>query len=350
MANADDSRNLSEFELIERFTDRPPDPDRVSVGIGDDATVIDTRGRVVTSVDSVVEGVHFRRDWASPEQIGIKAVGSALSDLAAMGAGEHGIDIYVALGVPRDTEDAFLEGIARGVARTARRNDATLAGGDTVSSPVLFLSVTVAAHLPGSAPFVSRSGAKPGDLIAVTGVLGAAITGLWLLENPALPVTPELSPETRRMLIGRQLEVRPRLAAGAVLARSGAGAMIDLSDGLVADLGHVARRSSTDPTPVQIRVDAEKVPTAPGVEAVSRAVGVDSSTPALTGGEDYELAVALPPKRLSGARDALAAIGVPLTVVGEVTASGPADRDPVAVFRDDRMIEPGPGGFDHFRA
>lgn len=344
----DGEPGLSEFELIELFAARPADPVRIQIGIGDDAAVVASSGRVITSVDTVVEGVHFRREWSSPGQIAAKAIGSALSDLAAMGAGETGADLFLSLGAPRDTDPRFLTELAAATVDVARRHGATLTGGDTVSSPTMFLAVTVTAHAGDDAPLVSRAGAHTGDLIAVTGGLGGARAGLWLLENPALPVTPELPPEIRADLISRQLEAVPRLAAGSALARAGASAMVDLSDGLMADLGHLSKASSREGAGVSIRVEAERVPSAPGAEAVAAAAGLDPLSPALTGGEDYELAVALPPDRRSAATAALEACGVPLTVVGGVSAAGPADAGTVTVFRDERPLETGPAGFDHF--
>jgi len=326
MAAPDDlnRRRLSEFELIELFGDRPPDPGRIRVGIGDDAAVVDSPGRTVTSVDTAVEGIHFRREWSSPEQIAAKAINSALSDLAAMGTGESGADVFLTLGIPRDSENGLLRGIARAAVRTAAAHGAALAGGDTVSSPVLFLGVAVTAHAAGDEPLVTRAGARTGDLVAVTGCLGAARAGLWLLENPGLPVSPELPPQVRRSLIESQLEPWARVAAGAPLARAGATAMIDLSDGLLADLGHVARSSSAAGEAVSIRVDADLVPAATGAGEVATAAGMDRRLPVLQGGEDYELAVVLPPDRVSPAVQALAAQGLDLTVIGEVEPAGEA--------------------------
>ncbi len=342
------SRDLSEFELIELFAERPPDPRRVRVGIGDDASVVATRGGIVTSVDTVVEGVHFRRDWSTAEQIGAKAAGAALSDLAAMGTGDTGVDIYLSLGAPRSTDTDFLRDLARGAGQAATRHGATLAGGDTVASPVLFLAVSVIAHVDDPAKPVRRGGAQAGDAVAVTGALGCARAGLWLLEDPGLPVLPELSAEIRLVLINRQLEAVPRIPAGVVLAAAGANAMIDLSDGLVADLGHIARASGPDREGLSIRIDADRIPSGPGVEAVATAAGLDRFGLALTGGEDYELAVTLPPDRVEEARAGLERLGLPLTVIGEVSAPSPEMPAGVVVEFEGKRHDPGPGGHDHF--
>ncbi len=344
----DTPRGLSEFELIELFVERPPDPERIRVGVGDDAAVVATRGGVVTSVDTVVEGVHFRRDWATPEQIGGKAVGAALSDLAAMGAGSGGAEVYLSLGAPRGSDPEFLRDLARGAGEIATRHGAALAGGDTVASPVLFLAVTVTGHVNDPAETVRRGGALPGDAVAVTGTLGSARAGLWLLEDPGLPVTPELPAATRRKLIDRHLNAVPRIKAGAALARAGARAMIDLSDGLVADLGHIARASGLDRSGVAIRIEAGLVPSGDGVESVALAAGLDRLEPALAGGEDYELAVTLPPERVEEARAALDREGVPLTVIGEVLEPSSRREAGVHVELDGEPIATASGGYDHF--
>ncbi|MDQ2623425.1 MAG: thiamine-phosphate kinase [Actinomycetota bacterium] len=341
------SRDLSEFELIDLFSERAPDPERIRIGIGDDAAVVATRGAVVTSVDTAVEGVHFRREWSTPEQIAGKAVGAALSDLAAMGAGSTGIEIYIGLGVRRGTSQDFLRGLAKGAGEVASRHGATLAGGDTVSSPVLFLAVTVVSHIDDPDSVVPRSGALPGDAVAVTGTLGGARAGLWLLEDPGLPLSPELPAAVRRALIARQLEAHPRFAAGSTLAASGARAMVDVSDGLVADLGHIARASGPDGG-VAVRIDAGRIPSGPGVESVALAAGLDRFEPALSGGEDYELAVAISPDRVEAATGALERDGVSLTVIGEVLEPGGDTPAGVSIEFEGKPIGLDSTGFDHF--
>ncbi|MFY9264114.1 MAG: AIR synthase related protein, partial [Solirubrobacterales bacterium] len=159
--------------------------DRVLRGIGDDASVVRSDGVIVTSVDALVDGVHFERSYASPRAIGHKAAASALSDLAAMGvaAGE----IYIAAGLPADFTDEDFDELARGIEQVAADTGATASGGDLTASPVLWLSVTAVGHAASEADVIARDGARAGDLIAVTGTLGGSAAGLELLRgSPAL--------------------------------------------------------------------------------------------------------------------------------------------------------------------
>lgn len=351
---------MGEFELLALLRDRLPTAGpQVRLGSGDDAAVTVPGGAVATSVDALVEGVHFRRDTASPRQIGRKAIATALSDLAAMGATPG--EAYVWLGAPEDMGEAELLAVGEGLAAVAAQTGTTVAGGDLTRAPVLSLAVTVTGHAPNPDDFVTRGGARPGDLLVVTGDLGGAAAGLELIEDAGLtarafgavepegeagrvarsaefgapgPRTPgpgtaglpERSPGPRGdrldlasadALRRRQLDPTPRLAAGRALADAGATAMIDLSDGLAADAGHLAAASGA-----LLLVDAEALPIAPGVAAVAAAAERDPLELAAAGGEDYELLAALPPAALSGAQEALARLGTPLTAIGKVEAAG----------------------------
>jgi thiamine-monophosphate kinase len=299
---------MGEFELLARLRERLPSAgSRVRVGSGDDAAVTVPGGATATSIDALVEGVHFRRDTATLTQIGRKALGAALSDLAAMGA-EPG-EAYVAVGIPTDLdEDGCLE-LIDGIAALAAENGTTLAGGDVTRAPVLTLAVTVVGHAATAEQLVSRSGAKPGDALVVTGEIGGAAAGLLLLEHPQL--ASRVPEETAERLRQRQLDPQPRLTAGQALAASGAQAMIDLSDGLGGDATHLAEASAA-----AIRIDAEALPLASGVAELAAATGRDPLQLAASGGEDYELLATLPPDRLAAASAALG--GTTLTRIGEV--------------------------------
>lgn len=303
---------MGEFELLARLLERlPPPGDRVLVGSGDDAAVTLPGGVTATSVDAVVDGVHFRREQASLAEIGHKALATALSDLAAMGA-EPG-EAYVVLGVPPDLdEDGCLE-LVDGLAALARRTGTSLAGGDVTRAPVLTLAVTVVGHAADAAELVGRDGARPGDALVLSGELGAAAAGLLLLERPQLGAS--LSAETAVALRRRQLLPEPRLAAGRALAGAGATAMIDLSDGLGADAGHLAGQSG-----VALRIDAANLPLARGVAEVGAAARREPLRLATAGGEDYELLAALPAERLAETATAAAVAETTLTQVGEVLA------------------------------
>jgi len=295
---------MGEFELLERIRRRlPPPGPEVRIGNGDDAAITVPPGATATSVDALLDGVHFRREWSNPAGIGRKALAVALSDLAAMGvrAGEA----YVVLGVPSDLgEDACLE-LLDGMAALAAETGTTLAGGDVTRAPVLTLAVTVVGHAAQLDAFVTRAGARPGDALVLTGELGGAAAGLLLLEAAASG-----SP------IARQLEPRPRLVEGRALAEAGATAMIDLSDGLGGDASHLAAASG-----IGLRIETAALPLEEGVAEVAAARGRDPLELAVNGGEDYELLAALPADRVEQAAATVGERGgTRLTRIGEVVA------------------------------
>jgi thiamine-monophosphate kinase len=279
------------------------------IGMGDDAAVTVPGGATATSVDAIFDGVHFRRAWAGLTQIGHKALATALSDLAAMGA-EPG-EAYVVLGVPPDLdEDGCIE-LFDGIVAQAAATGTTLAGGDVTRASALSVAITVVGHAPRPELLVTRGGAGAGDRLVLTGEIGAAAAGLLLLERPELASA--VSDETAKRLRGRQLEPRPRLGAGRALAGAGATSMIDLSDGLGGDAGHLAKRSG-----VRIGVEADALPLANGVAEIAAAAGRDPIQLAVSGGEDYELLATLPAERL---REAMEAVGRTETTLAEVGAA-----------------------------
>jgi thiamine-monophosphate kinase len=327
---------VGEFELLAKLRERLPEPDRrVLVGSGDDAAVTVPGGATATSVDAVVEGVHFRRGEAELATIGRKALATALSDLAAMGA--QAGEAYVVLGVPEDMgEDECLR-LLDGMVGLAARTGTTLAGGDLTRAPALTLTVTVVGHAAAPERLVRRAGARPGDLVVLTGEIGGAAAGRLLLERPELGS--ELAEETVAGLRARQLDPAPRLRSGLALAAAGATAMIDLSDGLGADAGHVAEASGA-----RLRIDAAAVPIAKGVAEVAVAAGVSPLELAAGGGEDYELLATLPAQRIGEAATRIGeAAETTLAAIGEVDeGEGAAIRLPGGGPLD-------AAGFDHFR-
>jgi thiamine-monophosphate kinase len=303
---------VGEFELIEALRERlPAEAPRLLVGSGDDAAVTVPGGATATSVDALVEGVHFRLDAGfGLEDVGAKALATALSDLAAMGAAAG--EAYVVLGVPPELGEPELLRLADGLAEVAAATGTAIAGGDVSRSPVLSLAVTVVGHAPRPELLVTRAGARPGDLLVLSGELGGAAAGLLLLERPELAGA--VGAETGERLRQRQLRPTPRLRAGVALAAAGATAMIDLSDGLAGDAGHVAARSQ-----VALRIEAAAIPLAKGVAEVAAAAGRDPLELAVSGGEDYELLAAIPARRLTEAATRIGeAAETSLTPIGEV--------------------------------
>ena len=285
---------------------------RVLRWLGDDASVVRGRGYAVTSVDTVVDGVHFRSGQLTPAEIGHRALGTALSDLAAMGvtAGEA----YLALCLPPGAELGDAVALLESARELADACGVTVAGGDVSASPVLSVSVTVVGWASDLAEVVGRDGARPGDLVAVTGSLGAAGAGLALVEGRAA-----LDGPAAAELRDRYARPWPRLAAGRALSALGATAMIDLSDGLATDARHLARRSG-----VRIAIDLAALPLADGVAEVAGQLGTDAPSFAATAGEDYELCACLPERARAAVESRWpTAAGAALTWIGRVE-DGPA--------------------------
>jgi thiamine-monophosphate kinase len=304
---------MGEFELLAKLRERlPPPGPRIALGAGDDAAVTVPGGATATSVDALVEGVHFRREEAPPALIGRKALATALSDLAAMGA-EPG-EAYVVLGAPADLGEEEFMALLDGILAVAAETGTDLAGGDVTRAPVLTLAVTVVGHASSAERMIGRGGAGEGDLLVLTGEIGGAAAGRLLLNRPELAAAvPEATAERLR---SRQLAPTPRLGAGRALAAAGARAMIDLSDGLAGDAGHLAAASGA-----ALRIDAASLPLAKGVAEIAAAAGRDPLELAASGGEDYELLAALPPDRLAEASTRIGeAAEATLTPVGAVVA------------------------------
>jgi thiamine-monophosphate kinase len=267
-----------EFGLIKRVTARLASGSDCLLGPGDDAAVVRADdGRVVACTDVLVEGRHFRRDWSSAADVGHRAAAANLADIAAMGAVPTAL--LVALCLPPDLEIGWAEELADGLSAEAARVGASVVGGDMSASPTLTVAVTALGDLRGNSP-VLRSGAHPGDVVALAGRIGYAAAGYTVLSRGFR--TPKLLVEAYR---------RPEVpyAAGWMAARYGATAMIDVSDGLIADLGHIARASRVG---IDLRRSAFEVPAA--MRDAAHALGVDPYGWIFAGGEDHALVATFP--------------------------------------------------------
>lgn len=270
--------DVGEFGVIRRITDQRWQPASTLLGPGDDAALVAASdGRVVATTDVLVQQVHFRLDWSTPEQVGRKAVAVNLADVVAMGA--RPTAVLAGLACPSWTEAAVLDELAAGMHAEASAAGAGLVGGDLVTADSVVVTVTALGDLEGRT-VVTRSGARAGDVVAVAGRLGWAAAGLAVLGRGfRSPVS----------VVGAQRCPEPPYRAGAQAADSGATAMIDVSDGLLADLGHVAESSGVAVDVVTARLELPQ-----RLRDVSQALGADPMAWVLTGGEDHALAATFP--------------------------------------------------------
>ncbi|MFE7194135.1 thiamine-phosphate kinase [Kitasatospora sp. NPDC057541] len=312
---------LGEFGLIRELTARVPLTDAVDLGPGDDAAVVKAPdGRVVATTDVLIENRHFRRDWSTAYDVGRKAAAQNLADVAAMGAVPTAL--LLGLVAPADLPTTWATELMDGLRDECQVAGATVVGGDVVRGDTITLAITALGDLQGRAP-VTRAGAQVGDVVAVTGWLGWSAAGLTVLQRGF---------RSPRAFVEAHRRPEPPYHAGPAGAGLGATSMIDVSDGLVADLGHVAGASGVD---IDLRAADFDVPAQ--MADIGQAVGVDPLVWVLSGGEDHAIVATFPRGVQLPAR---------WRVVGEVVGRARAARGGrVTVDGEawDRV-----GGWDHF--
>jgi thiamine-monophosphate kinase len=341
-------REAGERYLLVHLRNRIPGGPGVVVGVGDDGAVVETSPLTVVTTDSLVEGVHFERDWVVPRLLGRKVLSVNLSDVAAMaGVARHAV---VSLCLPGQTTLGFVDGLYDGLLERAAETGVNVVGGNLARTegPVV-VSLTLLGQV---ARAVGRGGARPGDRAVVTGSLGAAAAGVRLLAQGArlddegelrsTGVWTESSAPALRHCLRAQLDPRPPLSFARALAEVElVHAAIDLSDGLSSDLRRICEASGVEAT-----IDPFAVPIDAHVASLERARGGDALDTALNGGEDYQLLLAVAGDRMDELRDLAVIWDLPLAVVGEF-AEGEAR---VYLRAGPSRSELAASGHDHFVA
>jgi thiamine-monophosphate kinase len=294
---------LGEFRLIDLLAKMVGRGDeRLLIGIGDDAAAWRGDDSIqLATVDSFIEGVHFTPETTPWPDVGWKALAVNLSDIAAMG----GIPRYalVSLSLPDDSQVEDVAALYSGMLKLAKQYGVTIVGGDISRAPLVAIAITILGSSP-TKKLLTRSSARPGEIVAVTGQLGAAAAGLEILKSKIHP-----DPEAESRLKNAFLHPTPRIAEGLLLVEQGVKTAIDISDGLVADLNQICKASQ-----VGARLEIERVPVEP---AVKSAFGKRALELALSGGEDYELLFTATPEAIERLSKAAS---VPVTAIGKITA------------------------------
>jgi len=323
--------DVGEFGLIELIRKSTPRRSGVRLGIGDDAAWVSTRcDSLLFTSDLLIEGIHFNLAWTSMQDLGHKSLTASLSDVAAMG----GDPAYflMSLAVP-DMTTQQVEALYRGIRSAASPYNLALVGGDTCAADRLIIDVFMAAYAPYGA--VERGGAAAGDDIYVTGTIGDSALGMALLSEPRR----KASARDRAYLVRRHCRPTARVETGMQLAKKGLpSAMMDISDGLLQDLGHICRASGTGAT-----LQQQQLPLSPAFRRVAGRKGLPY---ALGGGEDYELLFTAGVRHRKGVEQVARRTGVSITLIGQCVA-----REQGVTLLDDHgaAVPLTPGGHDHFR-
>ncbi|MFH1848631.1 MAG: thiamine-phosphate kinase [archaeon] len=311
---------LGEFGLIRRIA-QDIDDARVIKGIGDDAAVIDAGDKyLLVTTDMLVQNDHFSLDWSTPKQIGIKAMESNVSDIAAMGGTAD--YAFVSICLTRDTTVKFVDGLYEGLRFSANNHNVKIIGGDTTHGGLVVINIAILGTVAKDMLRL-RSHAKPGDLIAVTGTLGGSAAGLQLLTDKV---------HCDKRLLQKHLEPGCRAKAALAIAKH-ANAMIDVSDGLASEVRHICEESR-----VGAEIIREKIPLSKETKEAANLTNKDPYYFALNGGEDYELVFTIPENRAESLRNEFS----DFTVVGKIKEEG------ISLLHNGKPVDLG-SGYDHFR-
>lgn len=330
---------LGEFGLIARLTAGFSQPSDVILGVGDDAAILDTGGDelVVATCDAQVEDTHFRLRNSDPHDIGRRALAVNLSDIAAMGARPR--FALISLLLPPTLEVAVLDGIYAGLQAEAAQFGAALVGGNIArNAERLIIDITLLGTGKRN-KLLRRDQAKPGDVVMVTGSLGASAAGLLILENEQLAA--EIPPEKLAGVLAAHRTPTPRVTAGQWLAQHGVTTAIDISDGLAADIAHICEASS-----VGVTIESESLPIQPEVAMIATRAGRQPQDLALFGGEDYELLFTTPADRASFlAQELFMATGIKATAIGTIS-----EGTDLTLLHQGKRSPLHPTGWDHLRS
>lgn len=332
-------REIGEFGLINLISDylreeQAADP-RVTAGIGDDAAVVEApkSGKILLTTDTMVENVHFNTSYARAEDIGYKAMASNISDIAAMA----GIPEYamVTLGLNSDTDVEFITGLYKGITAAAQSRGVTVVGGDMTKSAKFFITISLIGRADARAVRL-RSMAEAGDAILVTGNLGGSAAALKLLKEGFRP-----GRGMPQALYDKHMRPAPRVKEAGIAAAEGARAIQDISDGLVADLGHICEASGTG-----ARIYLEKIPLFLNNRRMPRIPKPAAQKLALAGGEDYELIITAPIGKFHKIKaEVETQTGTKVTMIGDITD---APGEVLVIDADGAPVRRGKKGFDHF--
>lgn len=329
--------DLGETGLIKRLAARIKTFPPVIKGIGDDTAVLRVPGEhdILFTTDMMVEEVHFSLRYGSLYQVGKKSISVNASDIAAMG----GIPTYgvISIALPAHLTVEDVDELYNGMLASAREYGISLVGGDTVKSGTLVINVALMGEVKrGGAVF--RDGARPGDLLFVTGTLGKSAAGLFICTHPEM----EFSRSAAAFALASHLEPRARVEAGKALGDlGGITAMNDISDGLATEIYEICSASGTG-----CRVDMESIPVAPQVKEIAAAAGKDPRHWALYGGEDFELVFTAPPILKAKVERLFKEINLPLSLIGEILEP---EEGIFGLWPSGERVNLEPGGYDHFR-